>query len=156
MLLTSRPDYLPIDLKRQGRAEVHIPLFYPETSAEIGEMMRVMAKKNKIDLAPGALPTISPDGQLSGADLEGIMLSARRKALAAERQVVERADIDAAWQSFIPSAQGVEKEIQELVAVIECTDREFLPAEWRKVVEEADGRSKLQQRIAGLRQLVND
>ncbi len=26
MLLTSRPDLLPIDLKRQGRAEVHIPL----------------------------------------------------------------------------------------------------------------------------------
>ena len=25
MLLTSRPDLLPIDLKRQGRAEVHIP-----------------------------------------------------------------------------------------------------------------------------------
>src|SRR5262249_50396690 len=29
MLLTCRPDLLPIDLKRQGRAEVHIPLFYP-------------------------------------------------------------------------------------------------------------------------------
>ena len=33
MLLTSRPDLLPIDLKRQGRAEVHIPLFYPTSSA---------------------------------------------------------------------------------------------------------------------------
>ncbi len=30
MLLTSRPDLLPIDIKRQGRAEVHIPLFYPQ------------------------------------------------------------------------------------------------------------------------------
>src|SRR6202030_2962471 len=30
MLLTSRPELLPIDLKRQGRAEVHIPLFYPQ------------------------------------------------------------------------------------------------------------------------------
>ena len=29
MLLTSRPDLLPIDLKRQGRAEVHLPLFCP-------------------------------------------------------------------------------------------------------------------------------
>ena len=27
MLLTCRPDLLPIDLKRQGRAEIHIPLF---------------------------------------------------------------------------------------------------------------------------------
>ncbi len=35
MLLTSRPDLLPIDLKRQGRAEVHIPLFYPQDPEEI-------------------------------------------------------------------------------------------------------------------------
>ena len=31
MLFTSRPDLLPIDLKRQGRAEVHLPLFSPAT-----------------------------------------------------------------------------------------------------------------------------
>src|SRR5258705_5452368 len=36
-LITARPDLLPIDLKRQGRAEEHIPLFYPETSAEYDE-----------------------------------------------------------------------------------------------------------------------
>ena len=35
MLLTSRPDLLPIDLKRQGRAEVHIPLFYPTKAEDI-------------------------------------------------------------------------------------------------------------------------
>jgi len=34
MLLTARPDLLPIDLKRQGRAEVHIPLFYPTDENE--------------------------------------------------------------------------------------------------------------------------
>ena len=40
MLLTSRPDLLPIDLKRQGRAEVHIPLFYPYEEAEIRRDVR--------------------------------------------------------------------------------------------------------------------
>ena len=30
-LITCRPDLLPIDLKRQGRAEEHLALFYPET-----------------------------------------------------------------------------------------------------------------------------
>ena len=35
MLLTCRPDLLPIDLKRQGRAEVHIPLFYPSHATGI-------------------------------------------------------------------------------------------------------------------------
>ena len=51
MLLTSRPDLLPIDLKRQGRAEVHIPLFYPYQEAEIRQMFEVMARKNKVKLA---------------------------------------------------------------------------------------------------------
>ena len=40
MLLTSRPDLLPIDLKRQGRAEVHIPLFYPADQEEIRAHVR--------------------------------------------------------------------------------------------------------------------
>ena len=56
MLLTSRPDLLPIDLKRQGRAEVHIPLFYPYEDAEIRSMFQVMAKKNKVKLADDAMP----------------------------------------------------------------------------------------------------
>ena len=30
---TSRPDLLEVDLKRQGRLDVHIPLFPPETAA---------------------------------------------------------------------------------------------------------------------------
>jgi SpoVK/Ycf46/Vps4 family AAA+-type ATPase len=33
-LLTCRPDFLPVDLKRQGRAEEHIALFYPDTEEE--------------------------------------------------------------------------------------------------------------------------
>ena len=57
MLLTSRPDLLPIDLKRQGRAEVHIPLFYPYEDAEIRQMFEVMARKNKLKLAAEVLPT---------------------------------------------------------------------------------------------------
>src|SRR5207249_6078061 len=42
MLLTSRPDLLPIDLKRQGRAEVHVPLFYPTDEEEIRRMFVIL------------------------------------------------------------------------------------------------------------------
>ncbi len=76
MLLTSRPDLLPIDLKRQGRAEVHIPLFYPAKAEDIEEMLRAMAKKNKLQLAADAIPPVDPAKRLSGADLESVMLSA--------------------------------------------------------------------------------
>src|SRR5690606_32484385 len=57
-LLTARPDLLPVDLKRQGRAEEHLALFYPETNEERDELFRAMATKTKTaigDLSPSAL-----------------------------------------------------------------------------------------------------
>jgi SpoVK/Ycf46/Vps4 family AAA+-type ATPase len=154
MLLTSRPDLLPIDLKRQGRAEVHIPLFYPQDEAEVREMFRVMAKKNKVPLPDDALPPVPADRHLSGSDIESVVISARRRALAAGRTTVERADVEVAFRNFIPSAQGVEKEMQELAAVLECTELHFLPPDWRARVAEGDGRAGLQQRLVALRQLL--
>ena len=44
-LITSRPDLLPIDLKRQGRAEEHLALLDPETEAEHDALFRIMLKK---------------------------------------------------------------------------------------------------------------
>lgn len=154
MLLTCRPDLLPIDLKRQGRCEVHIPLFAPETSEEIVAMFRAMAKKNKVPLADDALPEISPERQLSGADLESILLASRRKALTAGRTTVERVDLQGACDEFIPSSEGLEKEMQEIAAVLECTDRNFLPSTWRQRLAGADARAKLQERMMAIRQLI--
>ncbi|HTD88482.1 MAG TPA: AAA family ATPase, partial [Candidatus Binatia bacterium] len=153
---TCRPDLLPIDLKRQGRCEVHIPLFAPQDSAEITTMFRAMAKKNKVPLADDAIPEVSPDRQLSGADLESVLLSARRKSLLAGREQVVRDDLAAALDEFIPSAQGLEKELQELAAVLECTERSFLPAVWRDRIAQPGARAKLQERLVALRQLIED
>jgi hypothetical protein len=57
---------------------------------------------------------------------------------------------------FIPSAQGLEKEMQELAAVLECTQLDFLPAEWRTRVTEPGGRGKWQERFVALRQLLDE
>ncbi|HND51627.1 MAG TPA: ATP-binding protein [Pirellulaceae bacterium] len=154
MLLTCRPDLLPIDLKRQGRCEVHIPLFAPTTSDEIVQMFRAMAKKNKVALTPDAIPEFSPERQLSGADLESILLAARRRALSSGRATVERADLQASADEFIPSSEGLEKEMQELAAVLECTERNFLPTVWRERLSAPEARGKLQERMIALRQLV--
>ncbi len=154
MLLTCRPDLLPIDLKRQGRCEVHIPLFAPQDSTEITSMFQAMAKKNKIALADDAVPEVSPERQLSGADLESILLAARRRALAADRSTVTRDDLQGSIDEFIPSSEGLEKEMQEIAAVLECTDRNFLPVAWRDKVATADARARLQERLVTIRQLV--
>lgn len=154
MLLTSRPDLLPIDLKRQGRAEVHIPLFYPQSDAEVRTMFQVMARKNKVSIKDEALPHLSSGMHLSGADIESILLSARRRALTSGREELTKADLDEAAADFIPSAQGLEKELQELAAVLECTQLNFLPADWRSKVAKPDGRAVLQKRIVTIREMM--
>lgn len=156
MLLTSRPDLLPIDLKRQGRAEVHLPLFAPDSDDEIAFMIRAMARKNRTSLAEGAIPGHLVDRGLSGADIESIVLAAKRRALGQGREPIGRDDLAAAVDDFIPSAQGLEKEKQELAAVLECTSMSFLPDDWRSRIAEPDGRARLQERMAAIRRLLEE
>jgi AAA+ superfamily predicted ATPase len=143
MLMTSRPDLLPVDLKRQGRAEVHLPLFSPRSEDEVRFMFRAMARKNQAALDTGAWPDGLADRGLSGADIEGIVLAAKRRALTENRKTLTGNDLKAAFDDFIPSAQGLEKEKQELAAVLECTSMSFLPDDWRVRVLQPDGRAAL-------------
>jgi len=154
MLLTSRPELLPVDLKRQGRAEVHIPMFYPRDEAEVREMFLVMARKNKAVLRPEALPPVKAQRFLSGSDIESIVLAGKRRALSAGRSELQRSDVEEAVNDFMPSAQGLEKEMQELAAVLECTQLNFLPADWRARMLEPSGRAGLQERFMEIRQLL--
>lgn len=154
MLLTCRPDLLPIDLKRQGRAEVHLPLFAPQTSEEIGEMFVAMARKNGLSLAEGAVPAVKAERGLSGADVESIVLAAHRQALLAGREEVAAEDMEQAVEDFVPSAHALEKELQELAAALESTQLTFLPAEHRKRMAKPEGRAKVQERFVALREML--
>jgi AAA+ superfamily predicted ATPase len=154
MLLTARPDLLPIDLKRQGRAEVHIPLFYPHEESELKQLFVAMARKLGTQLATEDVPPVVTVGKLSGADVEGIVGRAWRDALLAGHQAVTREALGHALSQFLPSTQGLEKELQEVAAVLECTDREFLPPHHQRVVDQDGGRAKLQERLTQLKMLV--
>ncbi|HYJ79360.1 MAG TPA: AAA family ATPase, partial [Longimicrobiaceae bacterium] len=155
MLLTSRPDLLPIDLKRQGRAEVHIPLFYPAEEEEIRQMFLVMAKKLGTTLAAADLPEMPEAGPLSGADIEGIVGRAWRVSLLEGKDHVTAAALRDAVADFLPSTQGLEKELQEIAAIVECTDKHFLPPAQLKRIEAAGGRAQLQERMTALRQIID-
>ena len=154
MLLTCRPDLLPIDLKRQGRAEVHIPLFYPDNEDEIRQMFTVMARKNDVSCQLDDLTLDARHSELSGADIESVVLTARRLALIEKREEVTSADIEKSLAEFIPSAQGLEKTLQEVAAVLECTQLDFLSDHWRKIINAPDGRSQLQQQLTKTRAMV--
>jgi SpoVK/Ycf46/Vps4 family AAA+-type ATPase len=153
MLLTARPDLLPIDLKRQGRAEVHIPLFYPTDEDEIRRMFVILAGKLGTRLAPEDVPLIPQRGHLSGADIEGMVGRAWRTSLLAGHDHITPEALAEVVAQFMPSTQGLERELQELAAIVECTDRQFLPQAVLDRVEK-EGRGRLQERLTALRQIV--
>jgi SpoVK/Ycf46/Vps4 family AAA+-type ATPase len=155
MLLTARPDLLPIDLKRQGRAEVHIPLFYPVDDAELRTMIMVLAKKVGTEIAESDVPTeIAHKGNLSGADIEGIVGRAYRTSLLAGSKTITKDAIAGALAGFMPSTQTLEREAQELAAIIECTDVEFLPPSKKERMDKLGGREKLQERLTAIKQIL--
>ncbi len=155
MLLTARPDLLPIDLKRQGRAEVHIPLFYPTDEEEIRRMFVILAGKLGSRLAAEDVPPIPQRGHLSGADIEGMVGRAWRTSLLAGQDHITREALAAVVEQFMPSTQGLERDLQELAAIVECTDRQFLPPAILERVDK-EGRGKLQERLTAIKQIVAD
>ena len=134
-LLTCRPDLLPVDLKRQGRAEEHIALFYPDTDEERLALLRAMQKKTGTQVA-------SPDaekffleraGGLSGADIEAVLIRARLKSTLEKEASVDVDDLKAALEDFISPSYPTEIELQTLAAVRECTSRSLLPERYRNL-----------------------
>lgn len=154
MLLTARPDLLPIDIKRQGRAEVHIPLFYPTDDDELRRMFVMMAKKLGTTLGIDDVPSIPQRGQLSGADIEGMVGRAWRRSLLNGASHVTGEALREVVAQFMPSTQGLERELQEVAAMIECTDREFLPASVVARMEQLGGRDALTQRLTAIKQVI--
>lgn len=135
-LITARPDLLPIDLKRQGRAEEHIPLFYPETLAEYDEIFQVMKKKLALQCTVASLAEVSSETALkgfSGSDLEAVLVRSILEAEAADSSEVTVEHLKRAFADFIPTTNNRERELQILAAILECTSRELLPERFRDI-----------------------
>jgi SpoVK/Ycf46/Vps4 family AAA+-type ATPase len=135
-LLTCRPDLLPIDLKRQGRAEEHLALFYPQTDVERDELFRVVAKKTGVGTEGiDAYSKVVPDDMkdCSGADIEAALVRAKFRALVQGHDKVTTEDLKAVLGNFIPPSYPLEIELQNLAAVQECTSRDLLPEEFKKL-----------------------
>ena len=150
-LLTCRPDLLPVDLKRQGRAEEHLALFYPHTDEERLAMLRAMQKKTGTRVASEEVEKffLANAGTLSGADTEAVLVRARMKSAMEGDATVDVEDLKAAITDFIPPSYPTEIELQKLVAVMECTSKSLLPEEYRTV-----DRGEILRRVGELSELT--
>ena len=152
-LLTCRPDLLPVDLKRQGRAEEHLALFYPESGEERRALLRAMLRKSGSKVAADDIEALFADTSLalSGADIEAILTRARMKSALEGDADVDAADVRAALEDFVPPSYPTEIELQTLVAVLECTSKSLLPVRFRNM-----DRAEIVRRVDALKSLVRD
>lgn len=134
-LMTARPDLMPVDLKRQGRAEEHLPLFRPQTEEERLELFDVMKKKTGLQLSDEYIPKVVKKGSkpFSGADMEAALTRAKFRAASEGEEKVTPEILDAALEDFLPPTYPEEVELQTLSAVIECTSRDLLPEQYQKM-----------------------
>jgi SpoVK/Ycf46/Vps4 family AAA+-type ATPase len=150
ILMTSRPDRLPIDLKRQGRCEEHIALFYPEAPEERLEIAEAMARKNRIDhQITNWQPITENNLHLSGADIESILIRARRIARIAGHDKVTNEDLAFVASEFTPARDDQAIEYQELVAAREATSRAMIPLRFRHMTS-----AEIARRLEVLRPLL--
>lgn len=134
-LMTARPDLMPVDLKRQGRAEEHLALFAPYTREERIELFEAMKKKTHLQLTEEYIPQVIEQGlkSFSGADMEAALTRAKFRASARGLEKVTPEVLDAALNDFLPPTYPEEIELQTLSAVIECTSKELLPERYQEM-----------------------
>lgn len=148
-LMTARPDLMPVDLKRQGRAEEHIALFHPAEAQERRELFEVMLKKTNLELQdPNYCPSIIESGEktFSGADMESALTRAKFKAATQGATSVSNETLDSVLDDFLPPTYQEEVELQTLVAIQECTSKALLPPRYRNL-----DRIELAERIKELK-----
>ena len=156
---TSRPDLVEVDLKRQGRLDVHIPLFPPGDAAGRATLFAAMARKLKLPIKSEELPPLPDNDQLGGNEMEGLLVRALRVYEsgkdAEERGLGQakplRACIESAISDFRPSAHVERLQLMDLLAVKECTDTRFLPDRFRKL-----SLSEVNTRIEALKAAVGE
>ena len=151
-LMTARPDLMPVDLKRQGRAEEHIGLFPPDTPEEREELFHAMVKKVGLNLSEETVPkkVLKGDVLYSGADMEAALTRAKFRTSVNGLDQTTPEILDEVFEDFLPPTYPEQIELQTLTAVIESTSKALLPERFRKL-----DRSKILKRIEDLKKSTN-
>ncbi len=133
--MTSRPDLLAIDMKRQGRFGLCVPLFPAQNADDVAELFGTIAKVKKIELGDDIVAYVRDrlgSRPLTGSDVEAILIRAKERAVLAKRDAnVGLADLQDAVDSFIDPLDPDLLALQELAAVLACSDRRYLPERYR-------------------------
>jgi len=147
MVLTNRPDRLDVDMKRPGRLDLKIPVFYPESAEQREKILSALCKKHGLDMERNALEEAARQtAGFSGADLEGLLMAADRLASREAACSIGTGHMEAALSDFIPSRDRESIEYMELLAAFEASSRSMLPEKYRGM-----GSERLQEMLRSKR-----
>jgi hypothetical protein len=115
-------------------------------------MFLALARKAGVSLAPSDVPPLPPG--LSGADIESLVVSSVRRAALQSSPSPGPEIFREALAHFRAPEYGLEKELQELVAIREATDPTFLPEPLRHRFAGPEKAGALEHRIQEILGLV--
>ena len=116
-------------------AEFSVPLFPAQGPDDVIELFKTIAGVRKISIADTILAYIREhlgDHPLTGSDVESILIRAQECAVLAKRDTdVQLSDLQEAIESFIDPLDPNLLALQELAAVLACSDRRYLPEKYQ-------------------------
>jgi len=134
--MTNRPDKLDTDLKRPGRLDVKIPLFYPQSGLERAAVVLSVLRR----YAPAAAQADSGQAWLddvfetseeySNAELELLTLLALEFARRRSAPI-SREDFESAIKDFLRTGDQRMGDYMSLLAVSESSRRSLLPEKYQ-------------------------
>jgi hypothetical protein len=147
IIITARPDRLEPDIKRSGRAGEHLPVFSYEGDEKEALLKHVLSQAGiKLDEFSSEQRSdfLKLTAEHYPADFDQLTTELKRRRLMEGKLTPEMA-LDEV-KDFIPSDLARQREYQELLAVLECTSRELLPARYQQLSREV-----LLQRVQDIR-----
>src|SRR5262249_37940690 len=129
-------DLLSIDMKRQGRFGLCVPLFPAQGADDVVELFKTVARVKKIPLSDEVVSFIRENlgsRPLTGSDVESILTRSKECAVLAKRDDdVQRPDLEEAVNAFLDPLDPNLLALQELAAVLACSDRRYLPERYQR------------------------
>lgn len=152
LIVTARPDRLEPDVKRSGRAGEHIAFFDPE-GEERAAFVRHVLKGVGVDPAlfdeASFASLIERTAGYSAADFTQLSVEIGRRGHLTGRLDAQTC-LDAC-ADFIPGDISAQRELQAVVAALECTDRRLLPERFRTTPK-----ALLQEHAADLKAVIGE
>lgn len=145
---TNRPDLMDAALRRAGRFDKKIPFLAPEEPERILIFKTMFKKYNqKFEISEEEFKVCGKASEgYTGAEIESIVIKAIEVAEDNEKDVVTFEDLKYALEAISPSTADVE--FMTNLAIQECNDKDLLPPQYRK---ELDNRKELEEKLSRMK-----